>query len=75
MFSVMPASKRAILCNLAAFAFALAAANLAAVARTRSRHIPIVRFASSCRSARAASPTSPHVLSPKNSVRNSAKIS
>jgi tripartite-type tricarboxylate transporter receptor subunit TctC len=30
MFSVMPASKRAILCNLAAFAFALAAANLAA---------------------------------------------
>jgi tripartite-type tricarboxylate transporter receptor subunit TctC len=30
MFSVMPVSKRAILCNLAAFAFALAAANLAA---------------------------------------------
>lgn len=30
MFSVMPASKRAILCNLAAFAFALAAAKLAA---------------------------------------------
>ncbi len=30
MFSVMPASKRAILRNLAAFAFALAAANLAA---------------------------------------------
>ena len=48
MFSVMLASKRAILCNLAAFALRVAAANLAADGAYAQSAYPDHRFASSC---------------------------